>query len=282
MRKSVDEEGRTRWSVGRSTHCGNVCPAHVRPAYVRGACKREAKGVAFTLLLVLLLLLLSQGPAFSENYRKGQREPDHVETYDYRAVPIGKESDTEQIRMVLSFEDDAIGFVSTSVSQKTKEKVALRMTGEGDLISGKRSLTGSPGRVARGKIWRVGNRVCTYRSKKTFSADIPKGTILAIKGSLLVLLRSFPYGTGDQWNLLMIEFSGKSIRATVRQTGTERISVPAGEFLCYRVEVRFHVPILNPVVVCWVDVKEPHVVIKSVGKRGIFTPTYVTTLVGKE
>jgi hypothetical protein len=238
------------------------------------------KGVSFTLLL--LLVLLSQGPVFAENGREGPGDYNHVETYRYQAVPVGKESDTEQIRMVLSFEDDRIDFSSTSVSEKANEEVVLKMTGKGDLISGTRSLTSSPGKVAKAKIWRDGNRVYTYRRKKTSAVDIPKTAVLAIKGSLLVLLRSFPYGTTDQWNLFMIEFSGKSIPASVRHTGTERISVPAGEFLCYRVEVRFHVFILNPVVVCWVAVDNPHIVVKSIGKRGIFSPTYVTSLIGKE
>ena len=237
------------------------------------------KGIPFTLLL---LVLLSQGPVFAENGREGPGDYNHVETYHYQAVPVGKESDTEQIRMVLSFEDDRIDFASTSVSEKTKEEVVLKMTGKGDLVSGTRSLTSSSGKVAKAKIWRDGNRVYTYGRKKTTAADIPKTAILAIKGSLLVLLRSFPYGTTDQWNLFMIEFSGKSIPASVRQTGTERISVPAGEFLCYRVEVRFHVFILNPVVVCWVAADNPHIVVKSIGKRGIFSPTYVTSLLGKE
>ena len=53
-------------------------------------------------------------------------------------------------------------------------------------------------------------------------------------------------------------------------------------YLCYRVEVRFHVLIVNPVVLCWVAVENPHFVVKSVGKRGLFTPTYVTTLLGKD
>ena len=77
-------------------------------------------------------------------------------------------------------------------------------------------------------------------------------------------------------------FLGKVGAATARQTGVERIEVPAGEFPCYRMEVLFHVLILSPKVVCWVTTEKPHVVVKSVGKRGVFTPTYVTTLVDKE
>ena len=276
----MDELGKKGRPAGTSPQSGDDQRDQIRRTSFRGAHGRKTKVLAFIPLLSLVLLL--QGPVSAENSLGGQGEPNHVETYRYQAVPIGRESDTEQVRMDLSFGDDAIGFTSTSVSEKEKEEVALGMTGEGDLVSGARSLTNSSGRVSKARIWREGNRVYTYRRNKTTSAEIPRGAILAIKGSLLVLLRSFPYGTNRQWNLLMIEFSGKSIQATVRQTGMERISVPAGDFLCYRVEVRFHVLILNPVVVCWVDTEKPHIVIKSVGKRGIFTPTYVTSLIGKE
>jgi hypothetical protein len=277
-RKPVDRRGKTGRPLDTSPQSNDGWRAEGWATPV-GARRKGTRRLAF---LLLLLALLFQGPVSAENGREGQEEPGHVETYRYQAVPTGRERDTEQITTVLSFKDDTIGFTSTSVSEKEKEKVALEMTGKGDLTSGTRSLTSSSGRVTKGRIWREGNKVYTRRGKKTTSASIPKEAILAIKGSLLVLLRSFPYGRSDQWNLLMIEFSGKSISATVRQTGTERISVPAGEFLCYRVEVRFHVLILNPVVLCWVDTEKPHNVIKSVGKRDLFGPTYVTSLLGKE
>ena len=80
----------------------------------------------------------------------------------------------------------------------------------------------------------------------------------------------------------MIDFTGKAVAATASQTGVERIEVPAGEFPCYRMEVLFHVFILSPKAICWVTREKPHVVVKSVGKRGVFTATYVTTLVDKE
>jgi len=274
----VDEPGKAGRPMNRSPQSGDDWRAEGPSALgrVRG---RVMRRLASSLLL---LVLLFQGPVSAENGQEGEGEPGRVETYRYQAVPTGRERDTEQITMVLSFKDDTIGFTSTSVSEKEKEEVALNMTGKGDLTSGTRSLTTSSGRVTKGRMWRDGNKVYIGRGKKTTSANIPKGAILAIKGSLLVLLRSFPYGTTDQWNLLMIEFSGRSISAAVRQTGTERISVPAGEFLCYRIEVRFHVLIMNPVVLCWVAVENPHFVVKSVGKRGLFTPTYVTSLFGKE
>jgi len=44
----------------------------------------------------------------------------------------------------------------------------------------------------------------------------------------------------------MIDFSGRSVTATARQTGIERITVPAGEFSCYRMEVLIETFLLKP------------------------------------
>jgi hypothetical protein len=80
----------------------------------------------------------------------------------------------------------------------------------------------------------------------------------------------------------MIDFSGRSVNATARQAGIERITVPAGEFLCYRIEVLVHTFILKPTIVCWVTIEKPHFVVKNEGKRGILTPKYITTLIERK
>ena len=55
-----------------------------------------------------------------------------------------------------------------------------------------------------------------------------------------MVLRFFPYESATRWDLFMIDFSGKAVAATARQTGIEPITVPAGEFSCYRMEVIIH------------------------------------------
>ena len=237
------------------------------------------------LALFLLLFILPQKAAFSEKPENSQAGDNRVEKYQYEAVPIGKEADREKIEMTLSFEDDGIVFTSRSVSEKAEERTQVKMTRDGDLITGTRSLTDSSGSITKEKIWRDNNKAYieqdSGKDKKTKALDIPEGATLAVEGSLLVLLRFFPYGSASQWNLFMTDFSGKSAAATARQTGIERVGVPAGQFPCYRMEVLFHVLLLSPKVVCWTTTEKPHVVIKSVGKRGVFTPTYVTSLTGE-
>jgi hypothetical protein len=155
-----------------------------------------------------------------------------------------------------------------------------------DSISGARSLLRSPGGPTEEKIWRDGNTAYVEQTsgtdKETIRLDIPEGKTLAVEGSLLVLLRFFSYDSATRWDLFMIDFSGRSVTATARQAGIERITVPAGEFSCYRMEMLIHILILNPTTVCWVTTEEPHFVVRYEGKRSLFGPKYITTLIGKQ
>ena len=116
----MDELGKKGRPAGTSPQSGDDQGDQVRRTSFSGALGRKTKGL-FSFLFLLIVLLL-QGPVSAENGREAQGEPDHVETYRYQAVPMGREADTEQIRMDLSFRDDTIGYASTSVSEKEKEK----------------------------------------------------------------------------------------------------------------------------------------------------------------
>jgi hypothetical protein len=234
--------------------------------------------------LFLLLLVPAQGFAFPGAIESGPVGKSHVEVYHYQAVPVGKENEKEDIELIFSFEEDSSEYVSTIVSAKSDERIAIKMTKEGNLISAARNLSRSPGGPIEEKIWRDGKTAYVERTSgtgKKIQLDIPEGRTLAIEGSLLVLLRFFPYDSATQWDLFMIDFSGRSVAATARQAGIERITAPAGEFSCYRMEVLIHTFILSPTIVCWVTTEKPHFVVKNEGKRGIFTPKYITTLIGK-
>ncbi len=236
--------------------------------------------------LFLLLLVPAQGLAFPDTIESGPAGQSHVETYHYEAVAASKEKDKEEIELTLSFKEDSAEYASTIVSAKSDQRITIKMTKQGHLISGARSFRRNPGGPTEEKIWRDGKRAYVEQTsgthKKTIQLDIPEGRTLAVEGSLLVLLRFFPYDSATRWDLFMIDFSGRSITATARQAGVERITVPAGEFSCYRMEVLIHTFILSPTIVCWVTTEKPHFVVKSEGKRGMLTPKYITTLVGKQ
>jgi hypothetical protein len=236
--------------------------------------------------ILVFLLVPVQGLAVSDRIETGSAGQSYVETYHYEAVAVGKEKDKEEMELAFSFEKDSAEYTSTIVSAKSDERITIKVTKEGHLISGERSLRRSPVGATEERIWRDGKTAFVEQTsgpdEKTIQLKIPEGRTLALEGSLLVLLRFFPYDSATRWNLFMIDFSGKSVNATVRQTGIERVTVPAGEFSCYRMEVLVHIFILNPRIVCWVTTEKPHFVVKSEGKRGILTPKYITMLVGKQ
>ena len=238
-------------------------------------------GARYLSTLFLLLLAPVQGLAFPDMIESGPAGQSHVETYHYVAVPANEENDKEEIELTLSFEEDSSAYASTIVSAESDERITVKMTKEGNLISGLRSLRRSPEGPTEEKIWRDGKTAYVEQTsgtdKKTRQMDIPEGRTLAVDGSLLVLLRFFPYDSATQWDLFMIG----SVRASARQAGIERITVPAGEFSCYRVEIRIHILILNPTTVCWVSTEKPHFVVRYEGKRSLFGPKYTTTLIGK-
>ena len=235
--------------------------------------------------LSLLFLMAAQGLAFPGAIESGPAGQSHVETYHYQSAPMGKENEMEDIELIFSFEEDSSEYASTIVSVMSDERITIKMTKEGNLISGARSLRRGPGGPVEEKIWRDGKTACveqTSGTDKKMQLGIPEGRTLAVEGSLLVLLRFFPYGSATQWDLFMIDFSGQSVTATARQAGIERITVPAGEFSCYRMEVLLHTFILSPTIVCWVTTEKPHFVVKNEGKRGILSPKYITTLTGRQ
>jgi hypothetical protein len=238
-----------------------------------------------TLLLLTFLLVPAQGLALPDTIESSPAGQSNIETYRYSAVAAGRENDREDIELVFSFEEGSAEYVSTIVSPKSDERITIKMSKEGNLISGTRSLRKGPGGPVEERIWRDGRiayiEQASGTDRKTVRLDIPEGKTLALEGSLLVLLRFFPYGSATQWELFMIDFSGRSVAATARQAAVERITVPSGEFSCYRMEILVHTFVLKPTIVCWVTTDKPHFVVKNEGKRGIFTPKYITTLIGK-
>ena len=119
-------------------------------------------------LAFFLVLMLPQGALFSETPENSQTGEDHVEKYQYEAVPVGEEAEREEIEMGLSFENDGIGFTSTSVSEKAVKRIQVKMTRDGDLITGTEALPTARGALRRR---RYGETIT-----KRISSKIPAGT----------------------------------------------------------------------------------------------------------
>jgi len=92
--------------------------------------------------------------AFPYTIESGPAGQSNVETYHYVAVAANKENDKEEIDLTLSFEEDSSAYASTIVSAKSDERITVKMTKEGNLISGLRSLRRSPEGPTEEKIWR--------------------------------------------------------------------------------------------------------------------------------
>lgn len=116
-------------------------------------------------------------------------------------------------------------------------------------------------------------------TKKTAKKrKLPKSQKLAVDISLLYQMRSFPFGKYEEWQVFMADFSGHFITVSVRDRGVERITVPAGTFECYRMEVDVGWFFLKTKIIYWLTANSPHFLVKHEGKRGPFTKSYTTML----
>jgi hypothetical protein len=240
------------------------------------------------LLSVFLLAFLPfiQGLTSPENNKIIIKNRGITERYRYEAYPVGEGAETqkEAIKIELAADGTELRYISRVISSKLLETTMIRMDKEGKFISGVRKIS-SPSKkeVTEERIWKEDSKVyikkITNENGKVKRVNLPDNKILAVDGSLLVVLRSFPFNKGNPWDIFMIDFSGHSVTVTVRETGTERVVVPAGEFDCYRMDVVVGIPILRPTITYWIAKEKPHFLVKTIGKRGPFTDTYVTSLV---
>lgn len=223
------------------------------------------------------------GPAGSEG--TGHRT---VERYTYRAVPADSEEEDsrgEAVEIEIMEEAEVLRYVSRVTSVRAREETSILMDRKGSFLSGTRTLLDGSGKtLQRDRLTRNEGTMTHEKAAgrvTTEEIDLPRDTMLAVDGTLLVLLRSFPFGNGGTWNVFMVDFSGTSITVALRQAGTEAIETPAGRFECYRIEAIVNIPLLRPRITYWLAKERPHYLVKSVGKRGPFTASYETTLISK-
>jgi hypothetical protein len=209
-----------------------------------------------------------------------------IEKYRYEAVPVGSQEASHQksIEMDISRADSQTTFTMTSVSAKEVEYIKLELDADSDFVSGVRNVTHPSGKPKlEGSIWRKQQTVyverVSGRKQKIREYDLPEDKPLVVDGSLLLLLRSFPFEQNREWKLFMVDFSQNSVSGVVRQTGVETIRVKAGEFECYRMELIVHAFIFRPKITYWISKMEPHFLVKHRGKIGPLTRTYITQLV---
>lgn len=215
-----------------------------------------------------------------------ENTPKKRERYHYEAVPEGNQeaSHKKSIMMNINSADSQTTFTMKSVSAKEVEYIRLELDADSNFVSGIRNITHPSGKPKSAvSIWRKQQTVyvkrVSGREQKIREYDLPDHKPLVVDGSLLLLLRSFPFEQNREWKLFMVDFSQNSISGVVRQAEVETIRVIAGEFECYRMELIVHAFIFRPKITYWISKQEPHFLVKHRGKIGPFTRTYITQLV---
>ena len=225
----------------------------------------------FLILLVLSIMLLvpsqTASSAGSENYQ-------------YEALPVGDRAGKEITDMEVLYGSQHITLLSRTHSH-TLEEISIQTDLNGQLLSAVKRLSDHDGTfLGQTRIWRDGGKAYLIQDDKAKekSFDIPRDTPLAVEGSLLILMRYFSFNTGEERQVFMIDFSGQTVKVTCRQAGVEKMTVPAGAYDCYRIEVVVNIPLLKPKILFWISKTPPHFLVKSIGKRGFFSPSYDTSL----
>jgi hypothetical protein len=204
-------------------------------------------------------------------------------------APAGSRSKKKirKVEVTYTFADAGARLEMKTKTRKTSEEVSIFIDPEDRFLTGSKTVKKKSGKLKfEGMIWRDG---MVARAKKLswsgWTLDFYKlhpDRPLAVDASLIYLLRSFPFDTDKEWDIYMIDFSQRSITVTARQKGIETVKVPAGEFECYRIEVRVNLFIFHPRITYWLLKDDPHYLVKHRGMIGPFTRTYVTELLSRE
>ena len=208
------------------------------------------------------------------------------EKYLYEAVP--KDSHEQDQKELIDMEcvHSAQRIVCTLKTRRSNEQeiISIETLPDGGFISAKKYKLNSQVKKTRiAHIVRNERKVVVdhrYRGKKEYR--LPHGKPLAVDASLLILMRFFPFEAKRAWKVFMVDFSQYAISVTVRQPGVETVVVPAGEFECYRMEVSVNLLVVRPKVTYWINKEKPHFLVKHSGKRGPFTPSYITSLISAQ
>jgi len=233
-------------------------------------------------------LLFLQGVTWAEEKIENSPGGQEGEKYRYEALPIGGDAvKRESTEITLIDEARGVEYISKTISPEDIEEITIHMDRGGRFISGLRTTSSRQNeRLQQERVWIADHKAYvekgTGEEKKRKEHALPQDMPLAVDGSLLVLLRSFPFNQGKEWTVFMVDFSGYAIQVTVRQAAMEKVVVPAGEFECYRVEVVVDIPIFHPKVTYWLSARKPNFLVKHQGRKGPFTPPYVTSLVSME
>jgi hypothetical protein len=238
------------------------------------------------LLLVISYLAFCVADVALAQATSSDAPPSAREAYRYTSVPGARWDDQakETIFMTYDAANDPVRFASRTLGKDSLQTIAITTTPQGAVVSATLENKTFPSgeitqrssiRKERGKVY-----VDSIQGQKssTRSIRVPEGQEFAVDASLLYLMRQFPFDTGKEWRVFMVDFSGQSVTVSISNKDTELVTVPAGAFLCYRMEVLISVAFLKTTITYWLTQSPPHFLVQHKGKKGPFTKTYTTVL----
>jgi hypothetical protein len=234
--------------------------------------------------MFILILLPLQTVRIDENSPNPDRGA-MIEKLRYEAIPKGRgEAEKEIIEAEHSVKGGGGEYFSRITSPHNIEEFKLEISPSGEFVSAVKTVFSLQGKKERRQeIRRENEDLYLQEGGKTVSRhNLPQGSKPVINGSILIQLRLFPFNQGKTWKIFLMDFAGRTFSGNVRQTGRETIEVPAGVFDCYRLEAVVDFYIIHPKNTFWVAASDPHILVKYDGKRGLFSPTYLTILVSRE
>ena len=207
--------------------------------------------------------------------------------FNYRTTRVGDKSAAikERLRLEMRTADGVTTSIYLSQRERGTEFVVIRTTADGSLLAATKTVRNSQDHeTLRAKIWEDEREIHVERMrrlnhKKVRSREITDSEPV-VDAALLFWLRGFPFGTDEVQEILMVAFSQHFVTMHVRQVGQERISVPAGDFDCFKIEAVVDLIVTEIKTTFWLSRQEPHFLVKYEGRRGILiAPTYTTSLI---
>lgn len=211
-----------------------------------------------------------------------------VERYEYVAIPKGSDDPDrrETSNSTITTTASVIRYEYRRHEKDRMENGWIETDSMGVFRSAFRTLAKSDGRIMEvDSLWTDGERLNVRRFKPSRGTeemkvfDLPDDKPLAVDASLLLWMRRFPFAEGVSREVYMVDFSQRDVTVTVQQKETETLTVPAGTFECYHLEVVVKVFIFKARIHFWITTDKPHFLVRQEGKRGPFTRSYLTELV---
>ncbi len=211
-----------------------------------------------------------------------------TEVYHYKTFRSG-DADTnviEHVRMEFGLSSNKTVVTYQSRRADGLEIVRVATDGSGLLDYGEAVEYDGRGRQRmNARLWREDDtvyvrRMTGFRGVRERSRNVPEGAVPVGDAGLMAWLRFYPFASGYEQQLFIATFSQHFVRMTMRKTGDEVITVPAGTYDCYVLEGVVNLFVTEIVTIYWITREPPHYLVKYRGRRGVFlAPVYESVLV---